>query len=110
MLLKLLKASVSKKRSHLLILHSLIAIGDKITKKKEHETWSLTHSRWLQLMHLTLFVLSVGVGSTLEQLQGTQSLSSIGSTVQRRVAQQISAVDIRRFLLAELQQTHNKNR
>lgn len=57
-------------------------------------------------MHLTVFVLGIGVGSALEQLQGTQSLSSIASTVQRSVAQQICAVDIRRFLLAELQQTH----
>ncbi len=57
-------------------------------------------------MGLTILVLDVGAGSTLEQFLGTQLLAAIGCRVQRSVTQQICAVDVWRLFPAELQQMH----
>lgn len=54
-------------------------------------------------MGLTILVLDVGVGTISEQLLGTLLLAAVGCRVQRRVAQQICAVDVRRLFPAELQ-------
>lgn len=57
---------------------------------------------WL-LGVLTVLVLDVGAGSTSEQLQGALLLAPIGRRVQRRVSQQVGAVDVWRLFPAELQ-------
>lgn len=56
-----------------------------VTKRKIIEYLPVIHGCQLWLMNHTILVLEVGVGSTLEQLQGTLPLASIGCTVQRSV-------------------------
>lgn len=81
-----------------------LIIGPLIVDKTKETYWivAVTSGCQLWLLHRTILVLDVGTGSTLEQLQGTLPLASIGCTVQRSVTQQICAGGVWRLFLAEL--------
>lgn len=53
-------------------------------------------------MFPTILVLDVWPGSTSEQLLGALLLAAVGGRVQRRVSQQVRAVDVWRLFPAEL--------
>lgn len=50
----------------------------------------------------TILVLDVWPGSTSEQFLGTLLLAAVGGRVERRVSQQVGAVDVWRLFPAEL--------